>query len=128
MPVFTDDEVNLMDQAMLQGIGTSPDDYFMLRTGIARDRARETLFYPFRATPKDQLTTEQIATILECMKLSAMFVADWEYHARTGFHKQDAVAFIVAMETTGRPPPRYPKGLRDPRPAPPIPRHRSHKH
>lgn len=127
MPAFSDDEILLMDQAMWQGIGTSPDDYFKLKTGFAGDTARETLFDPFRATPKDQLTTEQLATIVECMKLSVMFVADWEYHARTGFHKQDAVAFIVAMETTGRPPQKYPKGLRDPRPAPPVPRHHSHK-
>lgn len=111
MPAFTDDEFRLMHQTMLNALDATPSAYFELRTGHEFGPAMEQVFDPFRATPKDQLTTTQLSVALECTKLSVMFVADWEYHARTGFYKEDALAFIVAMETTGQPPKTYPKGL-----------------
>lgn len=109
---FSDIEAQLMQSSALDGVEAAPGEYLRLTTGNSRSEVWDAIIGYFDALPGRELSTAQLTEIIHCMKLSVMFVADFEYHARTGFNKDDVLAFIVAMETTGKPPERYPMNLK----------------
>lgn len=109
---FSDIEARMMRSAALDGVEATPDEYLRYTTGNSRSVVWDQIVGYFSTLPVREFPTAQLAEILHCMKLSVMFVADFEYHARTGFDKDDVLAFLVAMETTGRPPERYPMNLK----------------
>ncbi|WHU46565.1 hypothetical protein QNM97_21700 [Gordonia sp. L191] len=101
-----------MKAAILNGIDATPEEYFKLKTGVDRSKGIRNILAPFKEFAAGAAVQADISTFIECMKLSVMFVADFEYHARTGFEKDDVLAFIVSMETEGQPPERYPADLK----------------